>query len=83
MAIHGRVDILDAFCKGCELCVSACPREALILDAQRLTPRGYHPAALKADHACTGCGICAVVCPEAAIEVLREERRPAPAGSLR
>ena len=58
-------------CKGCELCVHACPQEVLGLDFERLTPKGYHPVLLKAE-GCTGCAICAVVCPEAALTVYRE-----------
>jgi 2-oxoglutarate ferredoxin oxidoreductase subunit delta len=41
---------------------------------EHLTPKGYHPAFLKAD-GCTGCAICAVVCPEAALTVYREAVR--------
>ena len=71
MAAKGRVIVSDIYCKGCELCVGACPQDALQLAADRITPKGYHPAAQTAGK-CTGCGICAVVCPEAAIMVYRE-----------
>jgi 2-oxoglutarate ferredoxin oxidoreductase subunit delta len=38
----------------------------------RLTPRGYHPAALiDPQGECTGCAICAVICPDVAISVYR------------
>lgn len=71
MPPKGRIVVNEAYCKGCELCVEACPQEVIGLDAARITDKGYHPAELIAS-GCTGCGICAVVCPEAAIEVYRE-----------
>jgi len=71
MPVKGWIVVDDMFCKGCELCVHACPQEVLGLDIERLTPKGYHPAYIKAD-GCTGCAICAVVCPEAALMVYRE-----------
>ncbi len=49
-------------CKGCGLCVEACPPRVLRL-AERLTPYGYHPAEYSGA-GCTGCGICFFVCPE-------------------
>jgi 2-oxoglutarate ferredoxin oxidoreductase subunit delta len=71
MPVKGWIEVNQLFCKGCEICVSACPQEVLALDMEHLTPKGYHPATLKAD-GCTGCAICAVVCPEAALTVYRE-----------
>jgi 2-oxoglutarate ferredoxin oxidoreductase subunit delta len=80
MPPKGRVVVSEVYCKGCELCISACPQHVLALDEGRITAKGYHPAALVAD-GCTGCAICAIVCPEAAITVYREAlkaRQPAP-----
>lgn len=73
MPVKGWIEIDEKYCKGCELCVSACPQSVMSLDMDRLTAKGYHPARLSAD-GCTGCGICAIVCPEAAISVYREVR---------
>lgn len=73
MPIKGWIEVNELYCKGCSLCVSACPKEVLALDMERLTPKGYHPAYLYQE-GCTGCGICAVVCPDAAITVHREVR---------
>lgn len=70
MPPKGRIIVNETFCKGCELCVAACPQEVMAL-SERITAMGYHPAELIAS-GCTGCGICAVVCPEAAIEIYRE-----------
>ncbi len=71
MAVKGWIDVNELQCKGCELCVQACPQEVMSLDLNRLTPKGYHPAHLHAE-GCTGCAICAVVCPEAALSVYRQ-----------
>lgn len=74
MPPKGRIEVNEAYCKGCELCVNACPQDVLALSTDRITPKGYHPAELEKE-GCTGCGICALVCPEAAIVVYREAAR--------
>ena len=62
--------IVDAeLCKGCDLCVVACPQRNLHLSSA-LNRRGYHPVVFsfhgeKGD--CTACGICYWVCPDFAI----------------
>ena len=70
MAAKGWIDVNELYCKGCELCVQACPQHVMSLDTSRLTPKGYHPVRLHAE-GCTGCAICAVVCPDAALTVYR------------
>lgn len=63
-------------CKGCGLCVEACPPQVIAL-SDRLNPYGYRTAAY-AGSGCTACGICFLVCPEpAAITVLRRRNRTA------
>jgi 2-oxoglutarate ferredoxin oxidoreductase subunit delta len=76
MPVKGWIEVNDLYCKGCELCVAACPKNVLALDMDRLTPKGYHPAQLISED-CTGCNICAVICPDAAITVYREARQKA------
>ena len=76
MPVHGWIEVNDLFCKGCELCVEACPKDVIALDMNQLTSKGYHPARLIAD-GCTGCAICAVICPDAAITVFRKIRHKA------
>lgn len=56
------------YCKGCELCISACPKHVIALSGE-LSSRGYHTAVLTNSEDCTGCCFCAQVCPDAAIEV--------------
>ena len=71
MPVKGKIEVNELFCKGCEMCVNACPKEVLALAEDRMTVKGYHPAVLLKD-GCTGCAICALVCPEVAITVYRE-----------
>ena len=73
MPVKGTIEVSDKYCKGCDICVHACPPQVLALDMENLTSKGYHPAYLKKP-GCTGCAICAIVCPEAAITVYREKR---------
>lgn len=76
MPAKGWIEVDDRFCKGCELCIHACPQGVMELDKERLTPKGYHPAHIFKD-GCTGCAICALVCPDAAITVYREVTKAA------
>jgi NAD-dependent dihydropyrimidine dehydrogenase PreA subunit len=73
-----RVDAEE--CKGCGLCVEACPPKVIAL-SEKLNHYGYHTA-IYAGAACTGCGICFMVCPEpGAITVLLVVNRPAGAAA--
>ena len=58
-------------CKGCEICVAACPHAVLGM-SEGLNLRGYHTAVVVDAAQCTGCLQCARICPDAAIEILRE-----------
>ena len=58
-------------CKGCGLCVSACPKKILQIDRVRLNKKG-HPVAVCTDEAaCIGCASCAIMCPDCVITVER------------
>ncbi|UCH11419.1 MAG: ferredoxin family protein [Fidelibacterota bacterium] len=70
--ISGTVEFNIEACKGCELCVEACPQDCLAMSPD-LNHKGYHFAVL-IDDTCTGCVNCALVCPDAVITVYRERR---------
>jgi len=66
-----RVDVNE--CKGCGLCIEACPPNAIHL-GDNLNHYGYRTATYNGS-GCTGCGICFFACPEpGAITVLRLRR---------
>ncbi|NPV69181.1 MAG: 4Fe-4S binding protein [Firmicutes bacterium] len=65
-----RVEIAVETCKGCELCVVACPRKCLG-KSRAANGKGYYPAAVAEPDKCTGCAMCALVCPDVAISVWR------------
>ncbi len=72
MARKGDVVINIEKCKGCEVCISACPNEVLAI-SNEVNSKGYHYA-IKVNSECTGCVNCAIVCPDAVITVYREKR---------
>lgn len=75
MAITGTVIIAEDRCKGCELCVHACPQHVLHLSSG-YNVRGYHPVVLdESENHCTGCSVCAVVCPDVVFTVYRQSPR--------
>lgn len=69
--IFGAVDIDRDRCKGCNLCVVACPCDVLSLQPKEVNDRGYHYAYVVAEDKCIGCAACATVCPDGCIEVYR------------
>lgn len=71
MKIQGAVVVNEERCKGCNLCVAACPCDVLSLQKKEVNNRGYHFAYMENPEKCIGCQSCALVCPDACIEVYR------------
>lgn len=69
--IRGAVTVNTERCKGCNLCVVACPSKVLDLMKNEVNNRGYHFAYMAEPDKCIGCQSCALVCPDACIEVYR------------
>ena len=59
-------------CKGCGLCVEACPKKILKLDTENLNEKGYSPAAMTDITKCIACAFCARMCPDCVITVEKE-----------
>ena len=66
-----RIIVDERFCKGCGLCIEVCKRAIIVLDPDKITDKGYHPAMLTDESLCTGCAECAIICPDVAITVER------------
>lgn len=61
----GLVAISQDQCKGCGLCIAACPTHSLRI-VTFLNRLGYHPVEFLPGTGCTGCGVCFYACPEPA-----------------
>ena len=68
--VIGAVVVDTEECKGCGLCVVACPQSVLAQNKQ-VNSRGYHYAFMENAEACIGCSNCAIVCPDTCITVYR------------
>ncbi|MEA1870876.1 MAG: 4Fe-4S binding protein [Candidatus Bipolaricaulota bacterium] len=69
---RGTVVIDKDRCKGCGLCIAACPNQVLAFSGE-LNKSGYNVVHMKNPEACVGCSFCAQTCPDIAIEVYREK----------
>jgi 2-oxoglutarate ferredoxin oxidoreductase subunit delta len=65
---RGTVVIDVERCKGCELCIPACPPEVLSM-SDDLNHLGYRYPQLHPG--CTGCQACQVICPDWVFTVFR------------
>lgn len=71
--MRGAIVVDTEACKGCQLCVAACPMKILELTPAKVNHRGY-PFVRMTDEweLCTGCASCATVCPDSCITVYRK-----------
>ena len=64
-----KVSFRTDLCKGCGLCVDACPKGVLAVATDRLNMKGYSPAYAADQEKCIGCAMCATMCPDCIITV--------------
>ncbi|MGI6153165.1 MAG: 4Fe-4S dicluster domain-containing protein [Christensenellaceae bacterium] len=64
-----KVIIYEDTCKGCSLCINACPKKILDLKKDRLNAKGYNPVGIEKMDECIACAACARMCPDMAIEI--------------
>ncbi len=68
--IKGAIVVDTERCKGCDLCVVACPLNIISL-SKEVNVKGYNFAKSISEDTCTGCGSCAIVCPDGCISVYK------------
>lgn len=69
----GAVVVDTERCKGCNLCVVACPASVLALSTKEVNHKGYPFCQVVAEDACIGCASCGIVCPDGCITVYRKK----------
>lgn len=67
---RGTVVIDVEACKGCELCIEACPPGVLKMGSD-VNARGYRYPLLSPG--CTGCKACSQICPDFVFQVYKYE----------
>ena len=68
--IRGSIVVNVERCKGCEICLTACPLDVIAI-SKEVNGKGYHYALIVKPDECTGCMNCAIVCPDGVITVYR------------
>ena len=63
-------------CKGCGICVDACPKNVLEI-SDELNTKGYFPAIQVRPEDCIFCAICCTMCPDVAIAISEIEEEKA------
>ena len=58
-------------CKGCALCIGACPKGILEM-SPHTNGQGVHFPVCADEAKCIACAFCAIMCPDTAIEVEKE-----------
>lgn len=66
----GAVVVNTERCKGCDLCVVACPYKVLALSSDA-NSKGLNFSYMETPEGCVGCSACATVCPDACITVYK------------
>ncbi|MCM1079139.1 MAG: 4Fe-4S binding protein [Bacteroidales bacterium] len=69
--IIGAIEVNKDRCKGCALCMAACPKGVIAM-ARKVNASGYQYAEAISDD-CIGCASCGIVCPDGCITVYRKK----------
>ncbi len=66
-----RITIDKNCCKGCGICISACPKKVFVMSKSR-NKYGTNLPEAKLPDACITCRLCEKLCPDGAIDVKKE-----------
>ncbi len=70
--IKGAIVVDTDRCKGCALCVEACPKDVIAI-VKKVNVHGYPYVEAVAQDNCIGCASCGIVCPDGCITVYRKK----------
>ena len=68
--IKGAILVDKEGCKGCGVCLPACPFKVIEL-SKEVNGKGYNYCYMENSDNCTGCASCAIVCPDGVISVYK------------
>jgi 2-oxoglutarate ferredoxin oxidoreductase subunit delta len=61
----------QAKCKGCQLCIQACPL-GLLKQSDKMNALGQLPVMIEEQEKCIGCASCAKTCPDCVISIYED-----------
>lgn len=70
--IKGAVVVDTEHCKGCGVCVDACPSGVLAMSSE-VNGKGYAFCIAVNTDSCIGCANCAIMCPDSCITVYKQK----------
>ncbi len=73
MRFKGAIVIDTERCKGCGICVAACPQKILALSPKKVNQFGYYYSESVDPESCIGCAACGIVCPDGCITVYKKK----------
>ena len=68
--LRGAIVVDTNRCKGCALCVEACPKDVIAM-AKKVNVNGYPYVEAVSQDNCIGCASCGIVCPDVCITVYK------------
>lgn len=70
---RGAIVVNTDRCKGCALCVAACPKDVIALACKKVNVHGYPFVEVMNPDDCIGCASCGIVCPDGCITVYKKK----------
>jgi 2-oxoglutarate ferredoxin oxidoreductase subunit delta len=62
------ISVDKTYCKGCGICINACPKGVFVMSEERQRNGSLIPYAAQKEK-CIACKICEMMCPEGCIDV--------------